>query len=350
MEVRTFTNGEDLRRYNEWVHSHPQGTLWQSLEWKRYQESLGRSVRIYIAEEAGIIVASAMVVIDRTRNGYSTWEMPRGPLTKCESTKVSKYESGKYESAKVQTVNVVSMLMEKILDDAKRERCIVLYLSPIESLSTYELTYFRTSLRHVQPQTTRILDLTPSEEQLLAGMHQKARYNIKVAQKHGVTILKHHADDQKALDSLYTLLRETAGRDGFRHLPKSHYEAFLKHLEGSFFLLAWHNGDPVAGLLGVIWKDIGFYYYGASSYKHRHLMAPYLLQWEAMLHCKKAGCTRYDLLGISHEGAKSDDPWAGITDFKRKFGGTVVNYPQEQMVVLRPIVKKVLEWKRGILG
>jgi lipid II:glycine glycyltransferase (peptidoglycan interpeptide bridge formation enzyme) len=77
-------------------------------------------------------------------------------------------------------------------------------------------------------------------------------------------------------------------------------------------------------------------------------MAPYLLQWEAMKLCRRQGCARYDLLGIAASNAP-DDPWTGISDFKRKFSGTVVTYPPEQMVVLRPMMKRMLEWKRKVL-
>jgi lipid II:glycine glycyltransferase (peptidoglycan interpeptide bridge formation enzyme) len=92
-------------------------------------------------------------------------------------------------------------------------------------------------------------------------------------------------------------------------------------------------------------------------------MAPYLLQWEAMKRCKAAGCNRYDLLGIEppKENSKSQTPntktlfgsstsWQGITEFKRKFGGLVITFPQEQMIVLRPLIKRGLDLKRKLIG
>ncbi len=328
--TRLLVTDADLQKYDAWVRSHPQGNLWQSLEWKRYQESLGRSVRIYAEEEAGNVVASAMVVIDRTAFGLSTWDSARGPLWTNEKKR--------------------EPLLEKILGDARQERCMTLYLSAPEKLLHAYHGKISPSHRCEQLEATIVLDLTQSEDQLLAAMHQKCRYNIKVAQKHGVRVSMHRGEDPKALDSLYTLLQETAGRDGFTHLPKSHYEAFLKNLKGSFFLMAWHNEEPIAGLLGVAWKETGFYYYGASSHTHRHLMAPYLLQWETMMHCKQAGCTDYDLLGIAPEDSAKNNPWRGITEFKRKFGGKIMTYPQEQMIVLRPMIKKMLEWKRRVVG
>ncbi len=178
-------------------------------------------------------------------------------------------------------------------------------------------------------------------------MHPKGRYNINVAKKHGIEIRKGAISD---IDSFYGLLQGTGTRDAFRISQKSHYTRFLSELKGSFIMMAEHQGKAVAGLMGVIWNGTGIYYYGASSYEHRHLMAPYLLQWEAMKYCKQEGCTKYDLLGISPDNAAANDPWAGITDFNRKFGGPVVTYPPEQMMVMRPFIKSAIEWKRRIVG
>ncbi len=109
----------------------------------------------------------------------------------------------------------------------------------------------------------------------------------------------------------------------------------------------------------MTWNKLGIYYYGASSYEHRSLMAPYLLQWKAMEHCKELGCLTYDLLGVAPpenaassqlQAASSPHPWAGITDFKEKFGGELIEYPHEQQIVLRPFALKALTLKRQLLG
>ena len=79
-------------------------------------------------------------------------------------------------------------------------------------------------------------------------------------------------------------------------------------------------------------------------------MAPYLLQWEAMRLCKAKGCETYDLLGISPSEPKPEpDSWSGLTRFKQQFGGTVEIYPPEQEIIFRPLVKRVLRWKRTLI-
>src|SRR3989344_6677475 len=100
MDIRLLTSVEDLTAYDLRVKSHPQGQLWQSLEWKKYQEALGRDVRIYQDDQS-----SALVVIDRTAFGLSTWDVPRGPLG----------GNGETGTAK---------LLQQIVQDANKDKCM----------------------------------------------------------------------------------------------------------------------------------------------------------------------------------------------------------------------------------
>ena len=320
--------------------------LWQSTEWKKYQESLGREVRQ---------CDSALVVIDRTTGGYSTWEIMRGP-------------SGPIENEKLRIDN----LLNQIIEDAKRNKCFALYFSPPSEFILNSQFSILNSNRHIMPEATRIIDLTKSEDEILAQMKQKGRYNIKVATKHGVEV-KESTD----VDAFYELIKKTSKRDGFKPLPKSQYKSFLENLDGAFMLIAYAPKDklivdspanagrvdcrllPIAGLIGVIYKDQGIYYYGASSNEHRNLMSPYLLQWEAMKYCKVKGCTSYDLFGIAppeksplfsrdRGRGRGAHPWQGVSAFKEKFGGEVATYPEEKVIVLKPLVKKIIDIKRKL--
>lgn len=314
----------ELQAYDQWVKQHPHGTLWQSLEWKKYREACGKEVRIY--GTAG--EATALVVIDKTSFGLSTWEIARAPLVR--------EEKGEKKD---------EQLLVSIMSEAKKESCMSLYWTAPKD--THLSSFFsHISNRHVQPEATRIIDLRLPEAEILAQMHEKGRYNIKVAQKHGV-IIKESQD----IDAYYELATQTGGRDGFRILPKKSYENFLKHLPGSFLMLAsTPEGKVIAGILGVIWNGTGIYYYGASSSEHRNLMAPYLLQWEAMKKCKAENCHSYDLLGVAPENAKPNHPWQGISSFKAKFGGQLINYPPEQEKVLKPWAKMAISLKRKLVG
>jgi peptidoglycan pentaglycine glycine transferase (the first glycine) len=330
MDIRLLTTATDLEAYDAWVSANPQGSLWQSCAWLRYQKALGRKAHVYAANRSdGSIAASALVITDYTVMNLSTWDIPRGPI-------IAQEDGEGAEAA----------LLRRIVADARKDKGLTLTCSPLAALRSSGIAW-KHSPRHEQPEATRLVDLTLSNEDILKQMHQKGRYNIKVAEKNGVRIER--SQDATAFGEL---LRRTAARDGFAAAPVHHYETFLKALEGAFLLLAYVEGTatPIAGLMGAQWNGTCIYYYGASDYEHRALMAPYLLQWEAMKIGKAAGCARYDLLGVAPPDASEDHPWQGISRFKEKFGGTVVTYPPEQRIVLKPVVHAALGLKRKIMG
>jgi lipid II:glycine glycyltransferase (peptidoglycan interpeptide bridge formation enzyme) len=319
----------DRTLYADWVRRHPSGSLWQSLEWAGYQETLGRKVRIYSEKEGDRFLTSALVLEDSTSLGLTTWEIARGPL-------LAPFLG---ESDKAQAL---ARLVGLIEENARKEGVLSLSFAPPSA--TPPPSGFRPSGRLVYPEATRVLDLTASEEALLSQMKQKGRYNIGVAEKKGVTV-------QKSIDieAFTALSAETKRRDRFLGPKIAQYSAFLTGLPGSFLLLTHSptSKKPIAGLLGVVWGQTGIYYYGASGNTERDLMAPYLLQWEAMKLCKAEGCTRYDLFGIAPEDA-TNHPWEGVSRFKAQFGGVVETYPAEQRKILRPFAHGLLSLKRRI--
>lgn len=329
VETRLLTSADDLALWASFIQTCPRSNLWQSPEWKNYQEALGRKTRVYGSLMGKNLVATALVIIDRTIGGLCTWDIAKGPLMKSDE-------------------QMVHSLLVHIVEDAETDKAMVLYFSPnthpTESIGHCSM---RDSDRCEQSPATRIIDLTTTHDELLSQMHQKGRYNIKIAQRDGVTVRPGTPDD---IDAFYALLKSTSARDVFTISPKSHYARFLTNLKGSFFLIAEHEKTPVAGFMGVIWNDTGYYYYGASNHAKRALMAPYLLQWEAMKYCKERGAVRYDLLGIAPVGSGPEHAWAGISSFKEKFGGNIIEYPQEQQVMIRPMMWRLLQVKRRMLG
>ena len=287
-------------------HKNAHRNLWQHPLWQSFQQSLGRKTWMLKTEHT-----LALVVRHPLPFGLCWLEIPRGPL----------FEKGKS----------IDKLMEEVAAIAKSEKAIFVRMSPCEDLKikNYKL---KISDHDHHPQTTLVLDLNLSEEDLLKQMKPKGRYNIKVAEKGGVTIR-----ENQGVDAFYDLLKKTTGRDGFSANSKSYYEKMLQALHpNAQLLLVGKDGKAIAGGIFVYLDNVGTYYYGASDHEYRNLMAPYLLQWEAIKEAKRRGCKTYDFLGIAPEGAK-DHPWAGVTEFKRKFGGTVVDYPQAKEWVVRPV-------------
>lgn len=228
----------------------------------------------------------------------------------------------------------------------------------------------RGSLKEIEksylPQWTIKVDLSGSEEDILAQMKRKGRYNIKVAGKSGVAVESYMGSDVSSvvMDEFYSVLSETGGRDGFGIHPKSYYEKMLKSLGENVGLYVGRlEGKVIAGIIVVYGKDEAVYYYGASSNTHRNVMAPYLLQWKAMQDAKEAGKHWYDFMGVAHpmgevadgsiarevEFDKSDHLY-GVTEFKQKFGGKVFSFQKPVDLVLSSFwygVVKIVKKLRG---
>lgn len=180
----------------------------------------------------------------------------------------------------------------------------------------------------IQPQSTVIVDLQHDESDLLAAMKPKTRYNVKLAERRGVTV---HDAGAGALDRWYLLHRDMARRQGITH----HSEHYFRELFATattyrgryprlLLLMAEYAGEEVAGIVVSLYGRRARYLYGASSDRHRHAMPNYLLQWKAMRLAKEAGCDTYDLFGIPRSSDPSM-PMAGLYRMKTGFGGAIVH-------------------------
>ncbi len=179
---------------------------------------------------------------------------------------------------------------------------------------------WRRSAENIQYRNTVISDLTPSEEELLAAMKPKWRYNIRLAERRGVVVRGGAVAD---LPAFYAMYAETGGRDGFLVRPFDYYRAiwarFLADGLGHL-LLAEVEGAAVAGLILFRFGPTAYYFYGASTAQGRELMPTHALQWAALQWAKSAGCTRYDWWGAPDTLDESDPMW-GVFRFKQGFGG-----------------------------
>jgi lipid II:glycine glycyltransferase (peptidoglycan interpeptide bridge formation enzyme) len=191
---------------------------------------------------------------------------------------------------------------------------------------------FRPSPQTIQPRRTLLLDLSGSDDDVLARMKQKTRYNIRLATKKEVSARP--ARTPADLEAFSALLAVTGARDNFGvHAPAYYRAAYdLFHPLGQCELfLAEYRGEPLAGVMVFALGQRAWYFYGASSDKERSRMAPYLAQWEAIRWAKARGALIYDLWGVPDEDeavleaqfeARSDGLW-GVYRFKRGWGGTL---------------------------
>jgi lipid II:glycine glycyltransferase (peptidoglycan interpeptide bridge formation enzyme) len=184
---------------------------------------------------------------------------------------------------------------------------------------------WRFSDEQIQFRNTVWIDLTPNLEMLLAHMKQKTRYNIRLAERKGVSIRSGGEED---LHALYRLYAETSVRDGFVIRDEGYYRTVWTTFLRSGMaqpLVAEVQGQIVAGVVLFHFAGRAWYFYGMSSSVHREKMPGYLLQWEAMQRAKALDCQTYDLWGAPDRFAEQDSMW-GVYRFKLGLGGTVVRH------------------------
>ena len=204
---------------------------------------------------------------------------------------------------------------------------------------------FRPSPQSVQPRRTILVDLQGAPGDVLERMRQKTRYNVRLAERKGVTV---RAGSSADLPAFYRLMETTSERDRFAVHSQAYYAAvhglFVSAGQGQL-LLAEHEGKLLAGLVVLSLGDTACYMYGASSDEGRNLMPTYLLQWEAMGWAREQGCRWYDLWGVPDEDeavleaqfAERNDGLWGVYRFKRGFGGRLVRMVGAWDLVYAPL-------------
>lgn len=174
----------------------------------------------------------------------------------------------------------------------------------------------------MQPRHHLIINTTGTSEELLAKMKSKWRYNTRLAEKKGVVthyVTRSDSDFPQMLSAFYDLVEKTASRKGVAFHPKEHYaQMFLNIPEDMIALfVAEHDNHMIAANIVTFYGGTATYLHGGADDHYRKMMAPHLLQWQALRAAVGRGCTAYDFGGVYQDS--SDTGKMGITNFKKGF-------------------------------
>lgn len=211
---------------------------------------------------------------------------------------------------------------------------------------------FNKAFEQVQPKWRQIINLGLSEEEILAQMKSKGRYNIRVAERHEIRIknlelrIKNGETDLDSkfllLNSFYKLYTETVKREGITGRSLKYFTDMLDSFSETDYLeiyIASYKNEPVAGALVSFYEGVASYLYGGSSREHKEVMAPYLMHWKITKDAKARGVKTYDLLG--RDAPETVGKWAGVTRFKEQFGGEAVEILGSFDYVNKPAMYKL---------
>jgi lipid II:glycine glycyltransferase (peptidoglycan interpeptide bridge formation enzyme) len=195
-----------------------------------------------------------------------------------------------------------------------------------------------------QPRYNFQLPLAGTEEDVLKGMNQQWRRNIKRAAKEGVDVAQCGPDE---LDAFHRIYLETAERDGFTPRPRSYFETMMRALNAEDpdrmrLYLAHHEEDLVAATTMVRVGTHAWYSYGASTTAKRDVRGSNAIQWQMIRDALSVGATVYDLRGIT-DTLRADDPHLGLIQFKVGTGGEAVEYAGEWDLPLSRVLYRAFD-------
>ncbi|HID92219.1 TPA: peptidoglycan bridge formation glycyltransferase FemA/FemB family protein, partial [Candidatus Peregrinibacteria bacterium] len=238
---------------------------WQSDAWKKAKEDNGcRSFWIKKND-------AKVLVIERKAHFLKfwikpLWELPRGPIGNSK--------------------NFVELIETVFFEARKKENNVgnIRIYTPFGTQIFWSNELFTEFLKNnknkkapeIFPTNTLMINLELEENEILAQMKQKGRYNIKLARKKGVVI-----EEEKDVENFWNLMLETSKRDGFRSNKKHVYSDLLQSFGDNAVLYTAKDktGDVLASAIFTMTEGMALYNYGASTNRKRGLMAPYLLQW-----------------------------------------------------------------------
>jgi lipid II:glycine glycyltransferase (peptidoglycan interpeptide bridge formation enzyme) len=305
-----------LPDWNQFLSTHPNAHLLQTGEWGELKSAFGwNPIRIVDGKEG------LQILFRKLPLGFTIGYIPKGVVS--------------------------NPLWNEIDSICKQNRAILLKLEPDlwddQKPETW-ISRLKTSPHNIQPPRTIIVDISGNEEEILSRMKQKTRYNIRLAEKKGVTVRAWND-----LVSFRQMMFFTGKRDGFDIHSLEYYRRAYELMYPKRMceiLLAEYEGKPLAALFVARNGNRAYYLYGASTEAERNRMPTYLLQWEAMKWAKTHGCKEYDLWGVPDEEEsileanfekRRDGLW-GVYRFKRGFGGQLKRAVQAMDRVYNPFL------------
>ena len=324
----------DLQKTEKWdayLDKHPDAHLLQTAAWGALKSGFGWEAEIVQQEDCG-----ALVLFRKLPLGLRIAYIPKGPVGENWQN-----------------------LWPAVDQLCRQKRAVFLKVEPDaleEEQRALEAFFdgFEGNAKPIQPRQTVLISLEDEEEDWMARMKQKTRYNIRLAERKGVQVTE--TDDLAVFQSLMDV---TGERDGFGVHNQAYYQRAYDLFTASgacSILLASYEGKPLAAMMIFMRGKRASYFYGASNNEERNRMPTYLLQWEAMRWAATRGCTEYDLWGVpdapeeeleANFTSRYDGLW-GVYRFKRGFGGRLVRSAGAWDRVYRPLLYQLyLRFMKG---
>jgi peptidoglycan pentaglycine glycine transferase (the first glycine) len=299
MEIREI---QDKNEWEGFILSFAMSQFLHSWQWGEYERSLGKRIWRLGVFNQNKLVGALVLIKNILPAGKSYLYSPRFPI--------------------MTEAIPAEIFIQKIKEIGQQEKSIF-WRVDLFNIDIFKDIKFK-KIKDLQPSKTLLLDLTKPDEIILAAMHPKTRYNIRLAEKKGVAIRQGKGEED--IKTFIKLTEETSERDHFKAHVGGHYKKLLNLDENLVKLyLAEYQGQVLAANLMIYFGDTCTYLHGASSNENKNIMAPHLLHWYCISEAKKIGYRYYDFWGADEK------KWPGVTRFKKSFvnekTGQEISYP-----------------------
>jgi peptidoglycan pentaglycine glycine transferase (the first glycine) len=325
----------DAIGWNAFLARTPGGSYQQTSLWGLAKLTAGYRVQRFSLDDGNAIVGGAQLLIRHLPLGGSVAYVPLGPVLGPSSDElIEKLVARIHVIAKQQKITYLAV---------QAPRGQEALTAKLQSLG------FSSSLVDVAPNASVLLDLSQDLDILLSNMHKTTRYDIRAAQRKGITVRQGSQDD---LEILRRLLLSTAKRQQFRTLN----EKYLSQVWRLFSLgqhikmfVAEFDGQPVAAVVVMAFGDTATYWKGGWSGQHGNRYPNEVLQWTAIQWAKAQGYRYYDFGGIPRALAKAVLAGESVRKqgnynvgfYKLGFGGQVELFPQALGYVYNPLLRRI---------
>ncbi len=330
-------DAESIRLMDSFIQSHQNAHFLQSPLWANVKKAW--DWRGILIKHNGAVVGALSILIRYLPFRLSLLYAPRGPI--CDRN----------------DRQILACMLKAVKQIAKEQHGILLYLDPDEA-DTNET--FRQNLKglgfteksddgfgNLQPQYVFRLELTgKSETDLFQTFSPKTRYNIRTAQRKGVTVQAYSGSEpvpDNVLSDFSELMQVTGKRDHFHVRNSAYFSALMAEMkQHARLFIAYCDDIPIAGAIEILYGNKAWYLYGASANHHREKMPNYLLQWEMLRYAISQGCSIYDFRGVPGDLSK-ENPLYGLYQFKKGFSGTFTKFSGLFTYPIRPIFCAVFQ-------
>lgn len=278
----------------------------QSWEWGEFRQKTGNKVfRLGFFDGQKLKMGYQLTSHVIPKTAYTVIYFPKGPMP---------------------NKTIISALTKL----GQKEKAILVKMEPNVIVDNQKLALKNLGLQPGQPLFTKHtfqLDLTKSDDDLLSAMKSKTRYNIRLAQRHGVKVVEDNS--QKAFEIYLKLMTETTKRQGFyAHNPEYHRQMWqiLQPAGMAHLLMAKYKNKPLVTWLLFNFNQALYYPYGWSTREFQKVMPSYAMMWQAIQFGKKYGCKLFDLWGTPGPDPNPKDDWYGFHRFKEGFGAKLVEF------------------------